>query len=123
MKFFGLSYDQVVFQGVSLGVNRSSLVKIESTFHNSAVIIAGDFNRPDLKSTAKTFQLKSVISFPTRGVNTALDQIFTNLSGFYFRPISAPPFGLSDNYYEHRCPKEATQIADGYRQSEGQTTQ
>lgn len=75
---------------------RSSLVEIESTFPNSAVIIAGDFNRLDLKSTAQTFQLKPVIEFPTRGVNT-LDQIFTNLSEYYCHPSSAPPFGLSDH--------------------------
>ena len=75
---------------------RSFLVKIESTFANSAVIIAGDFNSLDLSATVKSFQLKPVVDFPTRGANT-LDQIFTNLSEFYHLPFSAPLFGLLDH--------------------------
>ena len=75
---------------------RVSLEKVESSFPNSAMILAGDFNKLDLKPTAKAFQLKPTIKFPTRGGNT-LDQMFTNLSEYYSPPVSAPPFGLSDH--------------------------
>ena len=61
---------------------RVSLEKVESSFPNSAMILAGYFNKLDLKPTAKAFQLKPTINFPTRGGNT-LDKIFTNLSEYY----------------------------------------
>ena len=48
---------------------QSSLEHIESSFPSSAVIIDGDFNKLDLRSTVKVFQLKPVIDFPTRGAN------------------------------------------------------
>ena len=70
----------------------SSLEHIESSFPSSAVIIAGDFNKLDLRSTVKVFQLKPVIDFPTRGANI-LDQIYTNLplvSQYYSSPLGAP---------------------------------
>ena len=69
---------------------QSSLEHIESSFPNSAVIIAGDFNKLDLRSTVKVFQLKPVIDFLTRGANI-LDQIYTNLSQYYSSPLGAPP--------------------------------
>ena len=47
-------------------------------------------NKVDLRSTVKVFQLKPVIDFPTRGVNT-LDQIYTNLSQYYSSPLGYPP--------------------------------
>ena len=59
------------------------------------MILASDFNKLDLKPTAKAFQLKPTINFPTRG--EILDQIFINLSEYYSPPASAPPFGLSDH--------------------------
>ena len=60
------------------------------------MILAGDFNKLDFAHTARTFQLKPSVSFPTRGNNT-LDQIFTNLLEYYQPATSAPPFGLSDH--------------------------
>jgi hypothetical protein len=62
-----------------------SLVKIETTYPKSAVIIAGKFNMLDLKSTAKLFQLNPVIDFPITGANM-LDQIFPNLSEYHSYP-------------------------------------
>lgn len=75
---------------------RDALVKIESTYPNSAVIIAGDFNKLDLKAAVRPFQLKPAINFPTRGENT-LDKIFTTLIEYYLPPVGLPPFGLSDH--------------------------
>ncbi len=60
---------------------KSSLKLIETLYPNSGIILAGDFNQLDFKSTAKLFNLKPAINFPTRGNNT-LDQIFTNLKKF-----------------------------------------
>ena len=75
---------------------RSSLTTVKSKYPNSVTILAGDFNKLDFTSTAKSFQLKPIIDFPTRGANT-LDQIFTNSAEYYSSPVSAPPFGLSDH--------------------------
>ena len=77
----------------------SSLEQVESKYPNSRIILTGDFNRtlePMLKTSAKIFQLKPIVHFPTRGANT-LDQIFTNLHEYYSVPCSLPPFGLSDH--------------------------
>ena len=75
---------------------KSSLEIIETHYPNSGIVLAGDFNQLDFKSTAKLFNLKPAINFPTRGTNT-LDQIFTNLKNFYNPAESGPPFGLSDH--------------------------
>jgi hypothetical protein len=53
---------------------KSSLEIIETHYPNSGIVLAGDFNQLDFKSTAKLFNLKPAINFPTRGTNT-LDQI------------------------------------------------
>jgi hypothetical protein len=75
---------------------KSSLEIIEIRYPNSGIVLAGDFNQLDFKSTAKLFNLKPAINFPTRGINT-LDQIFTNLKNFYNPAESGPPFVLSDH--------------------------
>lgn len=69
----------------------SSLEKIESTFPNSAIIIAGDFNELDLRSAVRPCD---TIDFPTKRANI-LDQIYTNLSQYYSTPIGLALFGLS----------------------------
>ena len=77
----------------------SSLEKVESRYPNSAIIMAGDFNKtllPLFRRAAKAFQLKPMVDFPTRGENT-LDQLFTNIPEYYSRPSSLPAFGLSDH--------------------------
>ncbi len=54
-----------------------TLSKIESTMPNAAIIIAGDFNRLNIKQIANQFRLKQLVKFPTRGERT-LDLILTN---------------------------------------------
>ena len=68
---------------------QSSLEHIQSSFPNNAVIIAGDFNKLDLRATAKVFQLKPTVDFPKRGANIR-DQIYMNLSEYYSPAIGAP---------------------------------
>ena len=75
---------------------RSSLTTLESKYPNSVTILACDCNKLDFTSAAKSFQLKPIIDFPTRGANT-LDQIFTNIAECYSPRVTAPPFGLSDH--------------------------
>ena len=75
MKFYGRLFVHDAFQGVSVitGVAnhppdadsqsmrdyiRESLIKIESRFPNRVIIIACDFNKLDLETTLRSFQLK-----------------------------------------------------------------
>ena len=92
------------------------LTKIEASHPNCGIIIAGDFNKLDAKSTMRLFQLKHLIKFPTRGANT-LDQIFTNLSDFYANVKRLPPFGLSDHLtivmppnFREKCGKPKSKV-------------
>ena len=73
-----------------------SLTKAESTYPNCGIIIAGDFNRLDLKRLKKHFRLTQLVKCPTRK-DAILDLIFTNMSEYYAEPQSFPPFGLSDH--------------------------
>jgi hypothetical protein len=68
----------------------------EANYTNCGIILLGDFNKLDFKFVAKCFQLKTIINFPTRGLNI-LDQIFTNMKEYYSSPVAGPPFGLSDH--------------------------
>ena len=77
----------------------TSLENVESEYPNSAIIMAGDFNKtlmPLFRAAVRSFQLKPMVDFPTRG-ERLLDQIFTNLSEFYSCPRRLPAFGLSDH--------------------------
>ncbi|XP_068757749.1 uncharacterized protein [Montipora capricornis] len=73
---------------------RSSLTTVESKYPNSVTILAGDFNKLYFTSTAKSFQIKPIIDFPTRGANTFDQMIFTNIAEYYSSPLSAPPFDI-----------------------------
>ena len=73
-----------------------SLSLAESKFPNCALIVAGDFNRLDVKSIQRHFRLKQIVKKPTRK-NAILDLVLTNLHKFYDTPQSFPPFGLSDH--------------------------
>ena len=73
-----------------------SLAKAESTYSNCGIIIAGDFNRLDLKRLKKHFRLSQLVKCPTRK-DAILDLVFTNMSEYYAEPQSFPPFGLSDH--------------------------
>ena len=89
-----------------------SLLLAESRFPNCALIVAGDFNRLDVKSTQRHFRLKQIVKKPTRK-NAILDLVLTNMHGFYADPQHFPPFGLSDH---HTVTVEAKERAE-FRQA------
>ena len=73
-----------------------SLSLAESRYANCALIVAGDFNRPDINSLKKHFRLKQVVKKPTRK-NAILDlQSWTNfektayLGGIFAKRCSRP---------------------------------
>ena len=65
------------------------LSKIESSMPNAAIIIAGDFDRLNVKQIINQFRLKQLVKFPTRD-NRTLDMILTNLDKFYQSPKKTP---------------------------------
>ena len=73
------------------------------------VIITGDFNDLDTRRLQKSFRLKQLVNFPTRGRNT-LDLILTNLKDFYEFPIKRPPFALSDHMSVEIQPKSREKL-------------
>ena len=73
-----------------------SLLLAESRYPNCALILAGDFNRLDVKSIQRHFRLKQMVKKPTRK-DAILDLVLTNLHDFYEEPQHFPPFGLSDH--------------------------
>ena len=73
-----------------------TLSKIESSHPNCGILLAGDFNRRDVRQISNHFRLKQLVNFATRGDNT-LDLILTNWSEYYQKPVKFPPFGLSDH--------------------------
>ena len=74
-----------------------SLLLAESRFPNCALIVAGDFNRLDVKSIQRHFGLKQIVKKPTRK-NAILDLVLTNMHDYYADPQHFPPFGLSDHH-------------------------
>ena len=73
-----------------------SLQLVESRFPDCALIVAGDFNRLDMKSIERHFRLKQIVKIATRQ-EAILDRFLTNLHRFYDTPQGFPPFGLSDH--------------------------
>ena len=92
-QFYTIHQMRIVYPRVSL---RESLEKVEWTYPNCALVPTGDFNKLDIESIAKTFQLKPMVDFRTRPINT-LDKIFSILLEFYSSFNSFPQFGLSDH--------------------------
>ena len=82
-----------------------SLALAESKFPNCGIILAGDFNRLNITSIKKHFQLKQIVKSPTRK-NVILDLVLTNLKDYYNTPQSLLPFGLSDHNTIMVSPKE-----------------
>ena len=76
----------------------ASLTRVESLYPGCGLILAGDFNRLDIKQLRINFGLKQLVKIPTRGGNT-LDLVLTNLDPLYLSDsiIAFPPFGLSDH--------------------------
>lgn len=62
------------------------LSAIESRFSNCGLMIVGDFNGLNITHLQRSFGLKQIVNFPTRGRNT-LDLMLTNLKDFYEAPI------------------------------------
>ena len=92
-QFYTIHQMLIVYPRVSL---RASLEKVEWTYPNCVLVPTGDFNKLDIESIAKTFQLKPMVDFRTRPINT-LDKIFFILLEFYSSFNSFPQFGLSDH--------------------------
>ena len=72
------------------------LTLAESKYPNCAIIIAGDFNRLDVKTMKKHFYFKQIVRKPTRK-NAILDLILTNWHEYFEKSCIFPPFGLSDH--------------------------
>ena len=88
-----------------------SLSSIESRFPNCGLLIVGDFNRLKTKRLQNSFDLKQIVTFPTRGDRT-LDLVLTNLKEYYQDPIQRPPHGLSDHTSVEVQPKDRSQLSD-----------
>lgn len=73
------------------------LTEVEGLYPGCGIVIAGDFNKLDIKVLSYQFQLKQLVNFPTRGNNT-LDLVLTNIHSFYKPADVYPPFGLSDHH-------------------------
>ena len=73
-----------------------SLALFELKYPNSALIVAGDFNRLDITSIKKHFRLKQIVKKPTRK-NAILDLVLTNLHQLISRIDSADFPYVSDN--------------------------
>ena len=72
------------------------LSTIESRYPNSGIILLGDFNQLNIASLNRSYNLKQIVKFQTRGSNT-LDLVLTNLKELFKDPIKRAPFGLSDH--------------------------
>ena len=70
-----------------------------------------DFNRLNTKGLQNSFDLKQIVTFPTRGDRT-LDLVLTNLKEYYKDPIQRPPHGLSDHMSVEVQPKDRPQLSD-----------
>ena len=75
-----------------------SVSEVEGRYPGCGIIIAGDFNKLDIKSFCRLFRFKQLIKTPTRGA-AILDLVITNLHKFYHASLIEilPPFGLSDH--------------------------
>ena len=74
------------------------LDKVLHSRPSTGIIIAGDFNKLNLRRLCNRFNLKKMVSTPTRG-NNILDQILTNMADLYLPAKHLPPLGRSD----HQC--------------------
>ena len=74
-----------------------SLTKVETMYSNCGIVLMGDLNRLTTSSISRSFKLKQLVNFPTRGERT-LDVMLTNIPQFYDTPEKLAPFGLSDHF-------------------------
>ena len=73
-----------------------SLTSVEARYPNCGLLIAGDFNRLDIKDLLNHFRLKQIVKVPTRK-DATLDLVLTNMHEYYSSPQTYAPFGLSDH--------------------------
>ena len=64
-----------------------SLRIAESNYPKCALIVAGDFNRLDVTSIKRHFNLHQIVK----------KEVLTNVKKYYKKPRIFPPFGLSDH--------------------------
>ena len=87
-----------------------SLIKVEGLYPGCAIIIAGDFNKLNIKLLKRNFQLKQLVRSPTRGSNL-LDLVLTNLH-IYYDPTSIeilpPLWAIRSQHYFHLPETEST---------------
>ena len=88
-----------------------SLSSIESRFPNCGLLIVGDFYQLNTKRLQNSFDLKQILTFPTRGDRT-LDLVLTNLKEYNKDPIQRPPHGLSDHMSVEVQPNDRSQLSD-----------
>ena len=81
-----------------------SLTRVEAMYLNCGIVLMGDLNRLRTCSISRSFKLKQLVKFPTRGERT-LDVILTNIPQFYDIPEKLDPFGLSDHFTISLLPK------------------
>ena len=67
----------------------------------------GDFNKMKASHLKRNHDMKQIVDLPTRG-NAILDNIYTNVSNFYQRPVIGAPIGLSDHKVVVCIPSAAT---------------
>ena len=73
-----------------------ALDKIIAAQPHDAIFVTGDFNDFTDSQIVKNFNLKQVVTFPTRK-NACLDKIYTNCSHRYQIPYSIGKLATSDN--------------------------
>ena len=81
-----------------------SLTKVEAMYSNCGIVLMGDLKRLKTSSMSRSFKLKQLVIFSTRGERT-LDVILTTIPKYYDMPEKLAPFGLSDHFTISLFPK------------------
>ncbi len=63
---------------------------------NTGIVITGDLNQLPEGSLCGLYNLKQIVTAPTRGNNT-LDKVLTNMKDYYNTPVILPNIGKSDH--------------------------
>ena len=71
----------------------------------------GDLNKMRDSHLKRNHNLKQIVDIPTRGTAT-LDNIYTNLTDLYHRPVVIAPIGLSDHMVVIRTPSTSTKYTE-----------
>ena len=82
--------------------NFEALDKALADYPNSAIFLAGDFNKFNPGNLCSSFKLKHLVNQPTRG-NNIWDKIYSSVSTFYDKAQILPPMGMSDHSSDLLC--------------------